>query len=292
MSALQSVGQHQPNPAIFFDTVQAYQRTFVLQAGVDSATFLDSRSPAYLGRALKFMLHPRQLENIENLAETARNGKKVAESVELNPEDPLWVDFARGMAPLMVPAAQAIAQLLETTLGGKPSSKVLDIAAGHGTFGITVAEHFPKAQIYAIDWGNVLEVAKQNAKSHGVLERYHPMPGSAFEVEWGSGYDAVLLTNFLHHFDPETNTALLKKAYAALNSGGQVVILEFVPNDDRVSPPGPAMFSLVMLASTPQGDAYTFSQHSQTCRSAGFEEPRLVPLQGLPQSLIITTKPA
>ena len=90
--------------------------------------------------------------------------------------------------------------------------------------------------------------------------RYHLLPGSAFEVDYGNGYDAVLMTNFLHHFDPATNQRLLKKAHAALNPGGQVVILEFVPNDDRVSPPVPAMFSLTMLSSTPQGDAYTYGR--------------------------------
>ena len=45
----------------------------------------------------------------------------------------------------------------------------------------------------------------------------------------------------------------------ALNDGGQAVTLEFVPNEDRITPPEQASFALVMLATTASGDAYTFA---------------------------------
>jgi len=50
----------------------------------------------------------------------------------------------------------------------------------------------------------VLEVAKENARRRRRIGRYHTKPGSAFDVDYGTGYDIVLLTNFLHHFDPAT----------------------------------------------------------------------------------------
>src|SRR5437667_349702 len=79
--------------------------------------------------------------------------------------------------------------------------KVLDIAAGHGLFGIAVARQNPNSQIVALDWSNVLAVAQENARAAGLGDRYHTLPGSAFEVDYGGDYDLVLLTNFLHHFD-------------------------------------------------------------------------------------------
>ena len=139
----------------------------------DSAFFLDSRAPAYMGNALKFLLHPMQMGNMANLAEAVRKGGTSHSGSSLAPDDPVWVDFARGMGPLMMPAAQAIAQLLKPALAGNRAPKVLDIAAGHGTFGITVAQHVPSAEIYALDWTNVLEVAAENAQAGGVAERYH-----------------------------------------------------------------------------------------------------------------------
>ena len=257
----------------------------------DTAFFLDSRSPAYLGLALNFMLHPTQLASFEHLGAAVRKGGTLEENNTLEPDDPIWIEFAKGMAPLMVPAAQAIAGLLAGELSSRSSVKVLDIAASHGLFGTTVAQRLPKAHIYALDWANVLEVARENAAKQGLAERYHLLPGSAFEVDYGTGFDAILITNLLHHFDPSAIEKLLKKAHAALNPGGQVIILEFVPNDDRVSPPVPAMFSLTMLGNTPKGDAYTLAEYAAMCRNAGLETPRLVPLEPMPQSLVMARKP-
>jgi hypothetical protein len=70
------------------------------------------------------------------------------------------------------------------------------------------------------------------------------------------------------------------------------VILEFVPNEDRVSPPMPAMFSATMLSTTPQGDAYTFAELSEMCRNAEFEGIRSVSLDPMPQTLVVAHKPA
>jgi|SRR5579864_142565 len=255
----------------------------------DSATFLDSRSPAYLGKAMQFLMHPDQFQNFERLTDAVRKGKPTG-STHLGPEDPIWIEFARGMAPMMFPVAQAIAQQLEKTLRGVAAPKVLDVAASHGIFGITIAQQNPKAQIYALDWANVLQVAKENASRAGVADRHTLIAGSAFDADIGKGYDAVLVTNFLHHFDPATNESLLKKFFAAMNPGGQLVILEFVPDDDRISPPAAAMFSLTMLANTDQGDAYTFAELAHMCGNAGFRNATFVPLEAGPNSLVIASK--
>src|SRR5215467_7391490 len=253
----------------------------------DTAFFLDRESPAYLGLATKFLMHPAQLTKFHHLPESARRGGSTDEEGTLAPEDPIWVEFARGMAPLMMPAAQAMAGMLHAELGSKPSAKILDIAASHGLFGPTIAQKLPKAQIYAQDWANVLEVGRQNAQRQGMSDRYHLLPGSAFDVDFGIGFDAILLTNFLHHFEPAVNEQLLKKCHAALAPGGQVIILEFVPNEDRVSPPVPALFSLTMLGSTPHGDAYTLAEYEVMCRNTGFGAPKLIPLEPMPQCLLV-----
>jgi hypothetical protein len=52
----------------------------------------------------------------------------------------------------------------------------------------------------------------------------------------------------------------MKKVRSALRPGGRAATLEFVPNEDRVSPPMPAAFSMTMLTSTAAGDAYTLRQ--------------------------------
>jgi len=136
----------------------------------------------------------------------------------------------------------------------------------------------------------VLEVAKENAQRAGVAERYNTIPGSAFDVDFGSGYDIILLTNFLHHFDPPTNETLLRKVHAALADGGRAVTLEFVPNDDRVSPPDSAGFSMMMLTGTPSGDAYTFAELERMFTNAGFSRSTIHPLPPTFQQVVISEK--
>jgi ubiquinone/menaquinone biosynthesis C-methylase UbiE len=255
----------------------------------DSAAFLDRRSPAYLGGTTEFLLSEMLVDNFKHLAEAVRRGGTVSdEGGTVAPENPVWVKFARAMAPMMALPAQLIAQFVDPE-GDRPL-RVLDIAAGHGLFGIAFARQNPRAEVVALDWPRVVEVAEENARAAGVAERYRTIEGSAFEAPFGEGYDLVLLTNFLHHFDPPTCETLLRKVRAALADGGRAVTLEFVPNDDRVSPPLLAAFSLMMLSSTPAGDAYTFAELERMFANAGFSHSELHQLPPTIEPVIISRK--
>jgi 2-polyprenyl-3-methyl-5-hydroxy-6-metoxy-1,4-benzoquinol methylase len=311
-----------PSPALFFDTVGAYQRTEALRAAIelnlftmvaggqrtaaqlatacqasprgvriladyltvigflckqgdqyeltpDSETFLNQRSPAYIGGTVDFLLTAELRAYFQNLTATVRRGGTVtSEEGTVSHDNPIWVEFARAMAPLMHLPARLLADLV----GGdaREQLRVLDVAAGHGLFGITVAQRYPQAHVTALDWPNVLAVAAENARRAGLGGRHTLLPGSAFEVEWGGPYDVVLLTNFLHHFDLPTCEKVAAKAYAALARQGRVLTLDFIPEPDRVTPPSAATFALTMLATTAHGDAYTFPEYQQVFAKAGF----------------------
>ena len=247
-----------------------------------AAVFLDTRSPAYIGSIANFLANERIVKSYRNLAGAARKGGTVAAST-VTPNDPVWVEFARSMAPFLGMVAAQLAPMLATP--GRPQ-KVLDVAAGHGLFGLRVAQANPAATVYGTDWADVLTVAIENAAALGVSDRYHTIPGSAFDVDLGGGYDLVLVPNFLHHFDPPTNIALLSKLRKAMAPGGTIAIVEFVPNEDRVSPPIAASFSLQMLGATEGGEAYTFSDLDGMLAAAGFVDRRAQPLEPTPQTLV------
>ncbi len=338
---MSSPSVQQPSPQLFFQTINAYQRTEGLKADIelevftaigegkataaeiaqrcsasergirilcdflcimgflnkdgsrysatpDSAMFLDKRSPAYLGGAIEFISSPMLTEGFKNFAEAVRKGgTTMADGGTVAPENPIWVKFARAMAPMMALPAQLTAKLVDPTRDRK--LKILDIAAGHGLYGLAFAKN-PQASIVALDWPNVLEVAKENARNAGVADRYSTIEGSAFEVDYGTGYDLILLTNFLHHFDPPTNETLLQKVHAALAEGGRAVTLEFVPNEDRISPPDAAAFSMMMLGSTPNGDAYTFPELERMFANAGFARSEMHELPPTIQRAVISQK--
>lgn len=247
----------------------------------DAAAFLDRRSPKYLGSMARFLGNPSFIRRFEQLAEAVRRGGSVEENHMVVPEQPLWVEFARGMAPMQAPVAGLVAEAV-----GR-AERVLDLAAGHGLFGIAVARANPGATVVAQDWEEVLAVARENAERAGVADRFRLLPGSAFEVPFGQGLDLVLVPNFLHHFDPPTCVALLRRVRDALAPGGRAAIIEFVPDESRVSPPVPAAFSLKMLVTTPAGDAYTYTELERMCREAGFTATERKPLGPAPQSLVI-----
>ena len=257
----------------------------------ESAFFLDRKSPACVASMAGFLGSKQTRTRFDSLTEAVRKGGSVwSEGDNTKPNDEFWVAFARSMAGLAVPSSQFIAALLHAE-EGKPC-KVLDIAAGHGMYGITVARKNPKAEVVALDWPSVLQVAQENARKFGVADRYSVRPGSAFDVEMGSGYDYVLLTNIFHHFDVPTCEKLMKRVHTALKPGGKAITLEFVPNEDRVTPPTAAAFSLIMLANTDVGDAYTFSEYEKMFRNAGFAKSTLHPVPDMPQQVIVSEKSA
>lgn len=250
-----------------------------------SALFLDKRSPAYMGSIADFLAsaanRSQALDDpvgfmLKQLRESAGN---------VEPENPVWVAYARAMTPLSLPVAKSAAAALAPRC--RDARRILDIAAGSGVFGIELLRLLPEARVTAIDWPAVLAEAGANAGRRKVAERWSPLPGNAFEVEFGGGYDLVLLPNFLHHFDRSTNVALLRKVHAALAKDGHVAIIEFVPNEDRVSPPDGALFAMRMLGTTPAGDAYTLAEYRQMLTEAGFARVEDYSLAPAPQQLIV-----
>ena len=334
-----SAPDNAPSPQLFFETINAFQKSAALKAAIDlglftaignesataaelatlcqcpergiriladnltilgfltkdtesyaltpsSAVFLDQKSPAYMGAAVKFLLAPGLTEAFTDLASTIRRGRlHTTEQGTTAPDHPAWVEFARAMGPMMVPTSQGAAELL--TLDPSRDTRVLDISASHGAYGIAVAKKNPRAHLVALDWEAVLEVTTENAHAAGLADRFSTIVGDAFTVDLGRDYDAVLVPNFLHHFNVEECTRFLKRVHAALRLNGKVVIVEFVPNEDRITPPPAASFSLVMLGTTPEGDAYTFAEYQQMLKEAGFHSAELHPLPPTMQSAVI-----
>jgi ubiquinone/menaquinone biosynthesis C-methylase UbiE len=257
------------------------------QLAAVSAAFLDRRESSYLGGLARFINSPDLMRAFNNPAELVRRGTTMLEGAgTVEPEYDGWIEFARSMAPMMGPPAEFIGRYCAKHRPG--AIRVLDLAAGHGLFGIGVARHNPQAQIVALDWPKVLEVAQENAIAANVQKRYHLLPGDAMSLGYGQGSDIVLVTNFFHHFDPSTCESLMRKIHASLNPGGLAITLEFVPNEDRVSPPIAATFSFTMLGTTGSGDAYTLLDYERMFQSAGFRRVELVEIPRNPQQLVIS----
>ncbi len=66
----------------------------------ESAAFLNKRSPAYIGSVAGFLAHPRHTAHFADMAAAVRRGGSV-DAGNMGPDDPVWIEFARAMAPIM-----------------------------------------------------------------------------------------------------------------------------------------------------------------------------------------------
>lgn len=232
---------------------------------LNSRLYLTRASPAYLGSAAKFLAGDATVAAFCGLRRAVEQGS--SGRVELD-----WVEYARSMAPLAQRVAELAAAALEVDSAG--SIRVLDIAAGHGLYGLAIAARNSSAQIFALDSPPVMEVALENARRAGVAERYHPIHGDALEAGFGGPYDLALAANFGHHFDEAANVQLFQKTRAALKPAGRIALIDFVLNADGVSPLPDASFALTLFATSARGAVYTFQEYSRMLRAAGFYRVR------------------
>jgi len=100
------------------------------------------------------------------------------------------------------------------------------------------------------------------------------MEGDFLEVDFGSGYDLILMSHILHSNSPEECEALIMKGYHALEKGGRLLIHDFILNEDKISPPSAAIFAVNMLVNTQKGRTYTKREISGWMKKAGFKEIR------------------
>lgn len=137
-----------------------------------------------------------------------------------------------------------------------------------------------------------LKTAAQNVAAAGLNGRISLHAADLWQTDWGSSHDIVLLFGLMHHFDLDTNQKLLRKAYAALKSGGQVVIFEQVEGNIF----GSAATAIVRLVGFmyylfANGRIFTRDEMTSLLNAANFNNIRLHPLRQAPgSSLVIAEK--
>jgi SAM-dependent methyltransferase len=255
----------------------------------DSAHFLDRSSPAFIGAVVDFLGLPAHMACFADLADTVRRGgAPPGQSDQMTPSHPVWVDFARAMGAMRAQHAARLAELLAAA--DRPALRILDVACGHAQYGIALARRHAGAEVTGLDWPNVLAVAEENAVAAGIGQRFRRLPGDAGTVAFGDGYDVILLTHFLNMLGTAEVDRLLARTHAALAPGGRAVIVDYMPGEDRVSPPYAAMFALMMLGTTPSGDSRTLAEYEAALRRAGFSRWKAVSLPPAEETILVATR--
>jgi precorrin-6B methylase 2 len=250
----------------------------------ESSTFLVTTKPSFQGgifRHASTQLIPKWL----SLPEIVRTGKPSASVNEQGDGVEFFHNFVEDIFPMSYRAAQTLAGSLD--LSGP--TRVLDIAAGSGVWGIALSQASPNVRVTAVDWEGVLPVTRRVAEKFGVADRFEFRAGDIGEVDFGEGYNLATLGHILHSEGPARSKQLLKKVHEALALGGTIAIAEMVANAERTGPPHALVFAVNMLVNTEEGDTYSFEEMSDWLREAGFGNPRQLDAPG-PSPLILADK--
>jgi predicted O-methyltransferase YrrM len=260
----------------------SYRNTSVADA------FLVQGRPAYIGHGLKYAedLYPVW----GRLAELTRTNAPVMEPESLLGGDP---EKTRAFVLAMHERARGIGAVLPHGVDLTGRTKLLDVGGGRGTYSISLVRHTPGLQSTVLDLPGVLAIAKEIIADNGCADRIATMPGNYLTTPFGDGYDVVLLSGMMHRETPDTCRLLLRKAFAALDSGGLVIVSDvFFDDDERTAPPFATHFALSMMLTAEHGTTHAKTRMAAWMSEAGFGgvEIRNLPKPN-PHSLVVGTKP-
>jgi demethylspheroidene O-methyltransferase len=126
--------------------------------------------------------------------------------------------------------------------------RLLDIGGGTGAFLSAACRHAPDLQGVLFDLPAVVDAAKPRIAKADLTGRIACVPGSFRDDPLPEGADAMSLVRVLYDHTDDTVAALLAKIFAALPSGGRLIVSEPMTGGDVPSRAGDAYFALYTLA--------------------------------------------
>ena len=167
---------------------------------------------------------------------------------------------------------------------------LMDIGGGQGTFLLAVAAAFPQLNLTLFDLPAVASLAQKNFSAAGIADRAAAVGGSFFETPLPQGADVITILRVLYDHDDHRALAILRAAYAALPSGGSLLVAEPMSETPGAESMGSAYFGFYLLAMG-KGRSRSASVLADMIRQAGFREPRLQPTRlPLQVGLIVAKK--
>ncbi len=200
-----------------------------------------------------------------NMTDVIRTGKPAA-NPDINERGEKWLSaFIEAMHNRA--HSQAGPSVAEIDLSNV--KKVLDVGGGSAAFSMAFVNAKNDIRVTVFDLPNVVPITKQYIETEGYAGKIDTSPGDYNSDDLPGGYDLIFLSAIIHANSFGDNDVLIKKCARALNSGGRVVIQDFIMDNDRTGPLFGAVFALNMITGTAGGDTYTESEISEWMIKAG-----------------------
>ncbi|MBI5576070.1 MAG: methyltransferase domain-containing protein [Deltaproteobacteria bacterium] len=175
-------------------------------------------------------------------------------------------NFIRGMEENARERAAQVAARFPLRAG----ERVLDLGGGPGTYAVEWARMYPGSEITVYDIPETLRVTRKILKENGASRLVRLAEGDFTRDPLGGPFDFIWISHIFHAYSEKDCIALLRKAKRALASGGTLAVQEFILEENKTSPPGPAFFSVHMVAVTEGGRAYSRGEIVSMLKAAGY----------------------
>ncbi len=258
----------------------------------ETALFLDRQKPSYVGGMLEMANH-RLYPFWGGLTEALQTGQPQNESKSGDPDvfAALYADAARlkEFLSAMTGVSRGANMAIARAFPWAERRTFVDVGAAQGDLAVQIAQANPHLSGHGFDLPAVGPIFDEYAVATGVADRVTFISGDFFKDDLPAA-DVILMGHILHDWDLPTKRMLIEKAFAALPSGGALIVYDALIDDERSVNAFGLLMSLNMLIETPGGFDYTGADCMGWMREAGFGDLRVEHLLG-PDSMVIGIKP-
>jgi hypothetical protein len=252
-----------------------------------AATFLVSRSPAFMGNVIGYS--DQLYAAWGHLEDAVRSGKPaVPAQTYLGDDTARTRAFVQAMHERALGIARALVPMLD--LSGRRA--LLDVGGGPGTYSVLLTERFPGLRAEVLELPGVAAVARELVAAAGAQDRVTLRDGDYRSSDFGSGRDVVLMSGMFHRETAQTCRELVKRAAACLDPGGLLVVSDVFTDAGGCQPAFAAMFGLNMMLTAPDGGVHADADVKQWMAECGLQQLKVAALPPpMPHRVVCGVKP-
>jgi acetylserotonin N-methyltransferase len=149
---------------------------------------------------------------------------------------------------------------------------MLDVAGGSGAHAIGALRQWPQLKATVYEMAPVSGFVSEYAESYGLSDRITAATGDMWSDPFVAA-DLHFYSQVYHDWTPEKCRFLTEKSFAALPSGGRLIVHELLLDPAKSGPVVPSLMGMVMLLWT-EGRQYSGSELVELLEATGFAEVR------------------
>jgi len=249
--------------------------------GREAQAFLAGKTDVDLRAGLRLynrLIYPMWMgfENAVRTGQPARHDRPSAEFATI---------FSEGVAAWTLAGARALPERYDFSA----HTRVLDVGGGTGSYLVPLLARHPALRATLFELPPSAANARRRLAGEAVGDRVTIVDGDALFDPLPAGHDVVLLAGFVHLFDPEKNTLILRRIREAVPQGARLLVVDQWLDPTHTRPKLGAMLAGTYLMLAGDGDAYSVDDARPWLAAAGWKLLDHRPLMGVTSLVVAET---